>query len=98
MDYKTTVQAAKYIYDTVKIVDSSEEIIEIPQIQEILQEEITNRYELSMSEEDLDILENNSSDPNHFDNHMSNRFDDYQDILTDVVNEILTEYILDEEQ
>lgn len=98
MNYQTTIQAAQYMYETIKKVDPDSEILDQKVIKEILQEEILDRLELEMNESDIKTLEDNKADENFFDSYVSKKYDDYEDILTDIVNDILSEYILDESQ
>lgn len=96
MNYQTTIQAAQYIYETIKKVDPDWEILDQKAIKEILQEEILDRLELEMDESDIKVLEDSKADENFFDSYVSKKYDDYEDILTDIVNDLLSEYILDE--
>lgn len=98
MNYQTTIQAAQYMYETIKKVDPDSEILDQKVIKEILQEEVLDRLELEMNESDIKTLEDNKADENFFDSYVSKKYDDYEDILTDIVNDILSEYILDESQ
>ena len=90
MEYRNSLQAAEYIYNTIKKLDPEEDIVDKEQLLEILQEEILDTYELEMQAQDLDILEKNKNDKEFFDTYLKEKYDDYQDILTDIVNEIIS--------
>ncbi len=97
MDYKTTKEAAKYVYDTLKKVDPEGEILEVEKIEELIKDDIIDRLEIEMDPEDIAILEKNRDEEDFFDAYITEKYGEYEDMLTDTVNDMISGYILEEE-
>lgn len=97
MDYKTTKEAALYVYDTLKKVDPEGEILEQKKIEDLIKDDILDKLEIEMDPEDLAVLEKNKDEEEFFDIYISEKYGDYQDMLTDTVNDMLSGYITETE-
>lgn len=98
MDYKTAKEAALYVYDTLKKIDSEGEILEPEKIEELIKDDILDKLEIEMDAEDLVILEKNKDEEEFFDIYISEKYWEYQDMLTDTVNDMISGYIVEKEE
>jgi len=97
MDYKTTKEAAAYVYNTLKKVDPEGEILEQEKIEKLIQDDILDKLELEMDSADIIIITKNKDEEGFFDAYISEKYWEYEDMLTDTVNDMLSGYILETE-
>lgn len=92
---KTIKEAADYIYDSIKNIDSEETFDDVDQmvIWDLIKETLFTKFEDKLDEEDLDILEQKIDDDAFIEEYLQKRFSNYDAVLEETIKDVLMEYM-----
>lgn len=92
---KTIKEAADYIYDSIKNIDSEETFDDVDQmvIWDLIKETLFTKFEDKLDEEDLNVLDQKFDDDPFIEEYLQKRFPNYDKILEETIKDVLMEYM-----